>query len=132
MAATGANDVLAGKRVLVVEDEFLIAMHLESVLERQGCRIIGPAPSVEAALHLIGEETPDAALLDGNLRGRLSAPVAAALRERAVPFVVVSGYGPEQLDEEELARAPWLRKPVNERVLVETLIRLVSEAPPGG
>ena len=62
--------------VLVVEDEFLIAMDLEAMLREHGWRVLGPAATVEEALRLLdgGGETPDVALLDVNLRGRTVAP----------------------------------------------------------
>ena len=131
MAGHGAGAVLAGRRILVAEDELLIAMQLEDLLSEQGCRILGPAATIEAALALLADR-PDAVLLDGNLRGRISAPVAAEMRGRGIPFIVVSGYGPDQLGEPELAGAPWLRKPIDERALVEALAGLLREAPAEG
>ena len=81
-----------GRLVLVVEDEFLIAMDLELLLQRHGWRVLGPAATVAEALRLLAGETPDVALLDVNLRGEPVTPVAEELRARGVPFVLASAY----------------------------------------
>jgi CheY-like chemotaxis protein len=66
--------VLTGLRVLVVEDEFLIALDLLAILDDLGCVALGPAPTVAEALHLLAADPPDAALLDMNLRGVRATP----------------------------------------------------------
>lgn len=82
-----------GRRLLVVEDEYLIASDLASWLEEQGAEVLGPVPSVDDALALLETEaTPDAAVLDINLGDEQVFPVADALRAAAVPFVFLSGY----------------------------------------
>jgi CheY-like chemotaxis protein len=83
----------AGCRVLVVEDEFLMAEELRDALEDVGARVLGPAPSVEAALALLdGTPAIDAAILDVKLGGECSFAVADALVARGVPFVFATGY----------------------------------------
>lgn len=82
-----------GKRVLIVEDEALVAMHLEDILTAMGYDIAGTASRVEQAVKLAREEDIDFAILDVNLAGSQSFPVAAALRERDIPFVFATGYG---------------------------------------
>ena len=72
-----------GRLVLVVEDEFLIALDLEQLLRRHGWRVLGPAATVAVALRLLRGAMPDVALLDVNLGGELVTPVAAELRARA-------------------------------------------------
>ena len=119
---------LAGHRVLVVEDEFLLAMELEAFLKRDGSEVLGPAPTVEWALALVYDEKPDLALLDVNLKGVRATPVAAALRERGVPFVVITGYGEAQLSEPELRAAPRLAKPVNLRDLRRAVTQALQAA----
>src|SRR5689334_2800092 len=74
-----------------------IAMDLERLLEGHGFRVLGPATTVAGALHLLGGETPDVALLDVNLRGEMVTLVAEALRARGVPFVLASAYDGSQL-----------------------------------
>lgn len=80
-------------RVLVVEDEFLIAMLVEDVLGRLGCEVVGPAGALEPAMRLARREPLDAAILDVTIRGGQVFPVAEILLARGVPFVLASGYG---------------------------------------
>ena len=84
---------LIGKRVLVVEDEMLVAMLVEDTLQELGCEVVGPVPSVSKALNATRTEVFDVALLDVNLAGQKVYPVAEALEERGIPFVLLSGYG---------------------------------------
>jgi two-component system, response regulator PdtaR len=112
--------------VLVVEDEFLLAMELELLLEGHGFRVLGPAATVAEALGLLAAETPDAALLDVNLRGETVTPVAGALRARGVPFVLASAYDRPDLTAAELAGAPNLGKPTDEARLLAALARVVG------
>jgi len=86
------NDNLAGRRILIVEDEMLIAMELETLFRRQDCDILGPAPSVSRALALLEHEHPNVAVLDLNLGGERCTPVADALLARGIPFVLATGY----------------------------------------
>jgi two-component system, response regulator PdtaR len=109
------------KTVLIVEDEFLVALDLETVLQRAGYGVLGPAHSVQNAMELIEAKPCDAALLDANLAGGESVlPIAAALRARAIPFVVVTGYAANQLPT-ELATAPVVAKPIREQRLIRVL-----------
>lgn len=85
--------VLTGLRVLVVEDEFLIAAALCDMLQDSGAVIVGPAATVEQAIKLLQESPVDAALLDMNLNGQWSDPVAEDLQQRRTPFVFTTGYG---------------------------------------
>jgi CheY-like chemotaxis protein len=79
-------------KILVVEDEFLIASEIEAILEGAGHTILGPAGSVDQAIELLAREAPDIAVIDANLRGESSAPLAEKLRERGIPFGVCTGY----------------------------------------
>jgi CheY-like chemotaxis protein len=99
-----------GKRVLVIEDEVLVAMIEIDMLEDLGVRPIGPVQSVQQALDAIDGEALDAALLDGNLGGAQVDAVAAALTRRSVPFMFVTGYSRESLPTAFRA-APILPKP---------------------
>lgn len=86
-------------RVILVEDEALIAMILEEMIGDLGCTAIGPAATLEAALELVAAaQDADCALLDINLRGSPSWPIADALKDRNIPFAFVSGYGQGGLD----------------------------------
>ena len=118
-------EALRGRRILVVEDDPLIAMEIVDVLAAAGAELAGPAPTVRAALAALAEGRPEVAVLDLNLRGECSTPVAAALREAGVPFVLASGYARSQIEEPELAEAPLVPKPVDHRLLTGWLVRLL-------
>lgn len=107
----------AGKRLLVVEDEFLIALDLQGLLERAGHLVVGPAGSVAEGLALAGSETIDGALLDINLQGEKVTALADTLAARGVPFLFLSGYGPSELPPGHDA-TPVLTKPFNENELL--------------
>ena len=95
-------------RILVVEDEFLIAMELDITLTSAGYQVLGPAPNVSAALELLRAGRPDVAVLNVNLAGEWVTPVAEVLRAMFVPFILASGYGAADLHAE-----PVLRDAVN-------------------
>jgi CheY-like chemotaxis protein len=116
---------LTGRRVLVVEDEALIAMLVEDALLDAGAEVLGPAATVEEALALLEGSAVEAAVLDINLAGQLSTPVADLLAERGVPFVVATGYGAAGLPEHHRG-VPVLAKPYDPRELVETLAQLLG------
>lgn len=82
---------LARLKILLVEDEFLIAMQLEGVLLAAGYDVLGPAATVRKALRILSEERPAAAILDVNLGDETAFAVADALAERAVPFIFCTG-----------------------------------------
>lgn len=98
---------LAGLRVLIVEDEPVVAMCLEDILEELGCVTVGPANRLSEGLALAEEEALDAAILDINLAGERSNAIAELLRMRGIPFAFASGYGsaPEGFG------APMIEKP---------------------
>ncbi len=114
---------LSGRRVLVVEDEALVAMLVEDALLDAGASVIGPAATVAEALALLERESPEAAVLDLNLAGETSTPVADALAARGVPFVVATGYGAEGLPPGH-GSVPVLAKPYDPDELTATLGRL--------
>ena len=102
---------LRGRRVLVVEDEYLIAQDLCEELRSCGAEVMGPATSVAHALALlIAEPPPDMAVLDIGLPDAKVYPVADALRARGIPFVFATGYGADGLAA-EYRTAPLLQKP---------------------
>jgi two-component SAPR family response regulator len=117
---------LAGRRILIVEDEMLIAMALENLLRRNGCEVIGPARSVDRALTLLEGEFLDAAVIDINLDGERCTPVADALLARGVPFVVATGYSEIVLEEPVLQGAPRVNKPVSQKRLIKLLDGLLQ------
>lgn len=119
-----ASPSLAGLRVLVVDDELFVAEHLQMLLEDAGCTVIGPVPTIDKALAAVRSEPLDGVLLDANLNGLSSAPIGEELKRRAVPFVVVTGYGQLPLATPALNDAPRLSKPFDmaefETVLLAT------------
>lgn len=102
---------LRGSKVLVVEDEMMIAMLIEDMLEELGCELIGPASKVERALELIASETIEIALLDVNLDGQATDAVAYELQRKGVPFVFATGYGatgvPKQHNDRTVLQKPF-------------------------
>lgn len=105
-------NTLQGRRVLVVEDEAMIAMLVEDMLDELGCAVVGPAHALDAALALASSEINiDAALLDINLAGESVFPVADALRAKGVPAVFSTGYGDSGLRGGRYSDAPVLQKP---------------------
>ena len=84
---------LVGKRVLVVEDELLVAILVEDLLADAGCVVVGPFARLAAAVAAARVEAVDVALLDVNVAGEMVFPVAHVLEERGIPFLFVTGYG---------------------------------------
>jgi CheY-like chemotaxis protein len=112
-------------RVLVVEDEYLVAKSLESMLRALGCNVVGTASTVEAACSLIKNRTVDAALLDINLSPGTCEPIARALRYREIPFVFLTGYSNLNMLPDDLRGYRIVTKPADAatiaRVLQETV-----------
>ena len=119
---------LAGRRVLVVEDEMMIAMLVEDMLAELGCAVVGPAHALDAALALARTEAQiDAALLDVNLAGQPVFAVADALREKGVPAIFSTGYGDAGLRDVDRG-APVLQKPFRAGDLARALTEALSAA----
>jgi CheY-like chemotaxis protein len=93
-------------RVLLVEDESMVALLLENMLAELGHEVVGPVARLDAALAMAQGQALDAALLDVNLNGKEIYPVAEALAAREIPFVFVTGYGRRAL------RAPYCDRPI--------------------
>lgn len=125
------NSPFAGRRVLVVEDEMLVAWPLEDILVELGCMVIGPAASVNQALAMIEANAIDVAVLDVNLNGEMSYPIADALAARGVPFVFVTGYDKDRMLE-GYRDCPVLQKPFHRAELSTTLERLLTPNDPTG
>jgi DNA-binding response OmpR family regulator len=112
-----------------VEDDILIAMELEDVLRQQGFEVMGPVPSVEAALRSVQEGRPDAAVLDVSLRGKRVTPVAEVLLAMKVPFVLTSAYGVDDLaGEPSLSQAVNLGKPTPHGELIAVMRSFAASA----
>ena len=121
MADAGTPGALGGRRVLVVEDDFLLAEDLRFELEAEGAEVLGPAPSVPRALAILSQAPPpDAAVLDMNLGGQMVSPVADALLDRGVRFVFVTGYSRSVLPA-AYGRIACLPKPLDLPLLLRAL-----------
>lgn len=116
---------LKGVRVLVVEDEFLVATLIEDMLESAGCVVSGPIPRVAEALDAVDRDSYDAAVLDVNIGGYRIDPVADALSRRNVPFMFVTGYSTGAVPA-GFAERPRLCKPFKMADLLDALSDLVN------
>lgn len=109
-------------RILLAEDEMLVAMLLEDILVEQGHVLVGPLAHLDQALHAARHEALDLAILDVNLNGEEIYPVAEVLLERGIPFAFSTGYGVHGL-QERWQKQPTLQKPYHR----DELYRMVSE-----
>lgn len=128
--------VLNGKRILVVEDEAIIAAFVEDILEELGATVVGPAYSVAQALKLATAEPLDAAILDVNVREESIVPVRDTLRSRRIPHVFATGYGAER-SRDVTGGAPVVDKPYSRERIAKALADCLAarpalaETPPG-
>lgn len=113
-------------RILIVEDEMLVAMLIEDVILDLGHEVVGPAMRLDAALSVANNEEFDFAILDINLAGQQSFPVADRLTERGIPFMFASGYGAAGLSP-PYTTAPILQKPFSP-AQVETALKKLCAA----
>ena len=114
-----------GRRILVVEDEYVIAMEIAGVLEDCGAEIVGPVGSVGEALDLVSRQRLiDGAVLDVNLGGERVFPVARLLAARSVPYLFVTGY--DALELAEFPIPPKVEKPADPTVVATTLRLLID------
>jgi DNA-binding LytR/AlgR family response regulator len=118
---------LRGKRILVLEDEFLLALEAAETLQEIGADVIGPAHRVEAAFDMLAAQQPDAALLDVNINGATSAAVARCLADQRIPFVLATGYGNLSGITGEFA---VIDKPYNREQLQAAFLRLFGSPAP--
>jgi CheY-like chemotaxis protein len=119
------NTELDGRRILVVEDDYLVASLIQDVLESAGCVVSGPIPRLPQAVDAAKAEACDAAVLDVNLGGTRVFPVAEVLTQRHIPFVFVTGYGANALPDEHHGR-PMIRKPFRNDELLCAVSHLVK------
>lgn len=136
-APTGPIDesdfVITGNRIMVVEDEALVAMAARDVMTELGFSVVGPFGKVSEAVAALKNGDIDAAILDINLGGELVYPLADILTTGGVPFIFATGYGPESIDR-RYASVPVLQKPIERRALERIFVRPadVSLARKGG
>ncbi|WP_233859954.1 response regulator [Paraburkholderia sp. HD33-4] len=119
---TEQENALDGRKILVVEDDYLVALALADMLQAAGAEVIGPISEIEEALSFVEEgKDVDAAILDVDLHGQKSYPVAQALAARHIRVVFATGYGEEAVDQAWRAY-PRLQKPFDEHALVNVLL----------
>jgi len=113
---------LNAKKILIVEDSYLIAESMSRTIVDVGFATVGPVNTADRAVREIAQDVPDGVLLDVGLREGSAIAVANVLRQRGVPFVVVSAHARDTLPA-ELSHAPYLAKPISESELIETVRR---------
>jgi CheY-like chemotaxis protein len=117
-----APRLLEGLKVLVVEDNLLLAEVTKILLEDSGCQVVGPAGWLERGLELAQDEPLDGAVLDINLHGEMSFAIAEVLSARGVPFVFVTGYEDRSIVPMAYRSAPRLDKPVADEHLIGAMV----------
>jgi PAS domain S-box-containing protein len=126
-AAAEAKLVISGNRVMIVEDEALVAMVVSESLSLLGCTVVGPFSRCADAMAAADAGEMDAAILDVNLDGEMVYPLAEMLVARGVPFIFVTGYGAESIDR-RFAQIPVIQKPV-ERHMLQRIFVPSTESP---
>ena len=112
-------------RVLLVEDQMIVAMQIEDMLRAAGCEVVGPVGTLQAAIALAHKEALDAAVLDVNLDGDKVYPAAEELQARGIPFILATGYGESTLPE-KWRDQPRLSKPFLREQLEQLLSSIAS------
>jgi DNA-binding response OmpR family regulator len=115
------DEVLAGYRVLVVEDDYFVAEELAAALRKNGAAVLGPASNLQAGRSLARELEPDCVLLDVNLRGECAFDLADELRERGIFTVIATGYDSDYVPP-RLNETAYLRKPLE----ITAILRLIT------
>jgi CheY-like chemotaxis protein len=118
---------LTGKRVLLVEDSFLVASSIVQMLEDLGCRVVGPFATVSDAMGAVTAGSFDAGVLDVNLGNETSEPVAEGLLRRGVPFFFVTGYLSPALINPKFAGFTRVHKPLTTAMLEDALAASMEE-----
>ena len=113
---------LAGLNILVVEDQAVVAMEIQSILKALGCKIVGPAATLEDALALILSKHIDGALMDVNLQKKHVVRAVEELARRRVPFILVTSYPELDRDVPILRNAPRVNKPFTREQLTSAML----------
>lgn len=117
---------MAGRKILVVEDEFFVAEDLSELLRSAGAEVVGPASTLPAALHLVERSIfPDAAILDINLAGEPVYALAEELDRRGVPMMFLTGYAPDSIPDRYSA-IHCCEKPHSNAEIVRNLCQILG------
>ena len=119
------DKLLFGRRILVVEDEMLVLMSIEDMLADLGCEPVAAAATVDQAVALIDAQVFDAAMLDMNLNGTKSFPVADKLAALGVPFIFATGYSAQDM-RDGYGDRPLLKKPIRYAELAGVFASLLA------
>ena len=127
-SANSSNSLpnLSGRQILVVEDDYVLAMDMRMTLQEVGAKVIGPVGTVRDALRLAATEDIDAAVLDINLHGEFVFAVAERLQDRGVPFAFTTGYEGDILPERFVGTTRH-QKPINAEAVVTALAWELAE-----
>lgn len=117
---------LRGLNLLVVEDAFLVAIDICAQLEACGCKVTGPVARLEPALEVARTESIEGGVLDVNLAGELSFPVASALEARHLPYVFLTGYDDDSIFPPEFQDVPRLSKPFSQSDLIDLVTENIA------
>jgi len=117
-------------RILVIEDEWMLAHAIADAIQRLGHEAVGPSGRLGEAMTLAKHESLDGAVLDLNLRGEMTFPIAKILTERGLPFIFLTGYDPHSVPG-EYAKVPVLEKPFTDADLVANLLSLTGRGVDG-
>jgi DNA-binding NtrC family response regulator len=120
------SDDIRGRRILIAEDEAMIALDLENFLQDLGCEIIGPVANVEDVIQQFEAHHPDGALLDINLRGKQVFAVLPQLIEQGLPVIITSGYDDVTLIPQDFRALPRISKPFNQATLRELCVTVFA------
>ena len=120
---------MTGKKILLVEDEYLVGINIRFTLNDAGYDVTGPIMRINSALSIIDDNRFDAVVLDVNLGGQYSIAIAHKLSERGIPYLLLTGYTREDLPP-EVYDAPLIEKPFQEDTLLETLRNMITDKNP--
>jgi CheY-like chemotaxis protein len=123
--ASMQGELPAGKRILVAEDEFFVALVVEETLQSLGCTVLGPFSDLAEATEVATREQIDAAVLDINLHGEMVYPLAEYLDRHRIPFVFTTGYAAKDVPE-QFRGVEHLGKPVSARTLKQAVCNMLN------
>ncbi len=119
---------LKGLRILIVEDDALVAMNLQEFVEGLGCTVVGPTGRLSEALPMLDTEEIDGAMLDINLHGEMVYPLAERLAERQIPMLFCSGYAFTSAVPQRFAHYPQIAKPCAEHTVKRAMLETFGHA----